>query len=157
MKPPSDLLDHIAAAAPMTTKLAAVHAGEAVSFEHVVESAQPMLAALLARQAKARTWIVCANVRAQETLHNELLHWFSDALFFPAIEVAPMEGALPDPESSAERLGIVQRLSSAKGRQIVVLARASLEDEVPSAAALRQLEIRLKRGDRLDREKLIRQ
>ena len=157
MKPPPDLLDYIAAAAPMAAKLAAVHAGEAVSFEHVVESAQPMLAALLARRAKARTWIVCANVRAQETLHNELLHWFSDALFFPAIEVAPMEGALPDPESSAERLGIVQRLTSAKGRQIVVLARASLEDEVPSAAALRQLEIRLKRGDRLDREKLIRQ
>ncbi len=153
----SDLLTEISAATPLAAKLEAVRKGEAVSFEHVVESAQPCLAVLLARQAKARTWIVCANVRAQEAVHNELLHWFPEALFFPAVEVAPVEGALPDPESSAERLGIVQQLSTPKGRQIVVLARASLEDEVPTVAALRQLEVRLKRDTRLDREKLIKQ
>lgn len=155
MKLKSDLLDEVAAAPPMAAKLEAVRAGEAVSFEHVAGAAQPFLAALLARQAPERVWIVCPDVRAQETFHNELLQFFPDALFFPEIERAPIEGALPDPESVAERLGIVEKLATAKGRVIVVLTRGSLDDAVPSPAALRQLEIELRRGGRLDRETLI--
>jgi len=150
-------LEQIAAAPPLEAKLALVRKGEAMSFEHVVAAAQPFLAALLVQQAKARVWIVCPNVRTQETMHNELLQWFPDALFFPEIDRAPVEGALPDPESLAERLGIVQRLTSVKGRQVVVLTRASLDDEIPSPAALKQLEIRLRRSTRLDREKLLKQ
>jgi transcription-repair coupling factor (superfamily II helicase) len=157
VKAPPDPLDQIAAAPPVAAKLARVQAGEAVSFEHVVAAAQPFLAALLARAAKARVWIVSPDVRAQETMHNELLQWFPDALFFPELERAPVEGALPDPESVAERLGVVQRLTSSKGRQIVVLTRGSLADEVPSSAALKQLEIRLRRSTRLDREALLKQ
>jgi transcription-repair coupling factor (superfamily II helicase) len=150
-------LEQIAAAPLLAAKLARVRAGEAMSFEHVFSAAQPFLAALVAQQAKARVWIVCPTVRLQETMHNELLQWFPDALFFPEVDRAQVEGALPDPESVAERLGIIQRLTSAKGRQVVVLTRASLEDEVPTAAALKQLEIRLRRGTRLDREKLLKQ
>jgi transcription-repair coupling factor (superfamily II helicase) len=157
LKTAANPLDQIASAPPLATKLARVPKGEAVSFEHVVAAAQPFLAALLVQQAKARVWIVCPNVRTQETMHNELLQWFPDALFFPELDRAPVEGALPDPESVAERLGIVQRLTSAKGRQVVVLTRASLEDEVPSPAALQQLELRLRRSERLDREKLLKQ
>ena len=103
-----DLLSEIASAAPLAAKLAAVGRGEAVSFEHVVATAQPFLAGIVARGARRRVWIVCPDVRAQETFHNELLQWFPEALFFPALERAQVEGALPDPESSAERLGIVQ-------------------------------------------------
>src|SRR6187397_471494 len=110
----SDPLDQIAGAPPLEAKLDRALAGEAVSFEHVVAAAQPFLAALLARQAKARVWIVCPDIRSQETMHNELLQWFPDSLFFPELEAAPVEGALPDPESVAERLGIVQRLTSTK-------------------------------------------
>ncbi|HYR58985.1 MAG TPA: transcription-repair coupling factor, partial [Chthoniobacteraceae bacterium] len=141
MKSKPDLLAEIAAAPPMAAKLAAVRAGGAASFEHVVEAAQPFLAALLAREALERVWLVCADVRAQETFHNELLQFFPEALFFPELDRAPVEGALPDPESVAERLGIVEKLATAKGRQLVVLTRASLDDEVPSPAALRQLEV----------------
>jgi len=150
-------LDQIASAPPLAAKLALVQKGEAVSFEHVVAAAQPFLAALLVQQAKTRVWIVCPNVRTQETMHNELLQWFQDALFFPELDRAPVEGALADPESVAERLGIVQRLTSAKGRQVVVLTRGSLEEEVPSPSALKQLELRLRRSERLDREKLLKQ
>lgn len=157
MKPASDLLDQIATAAPLAAKLEQIRAGEAVSFEHVVPSAQPFLAGIIARGAKRRVWVVCPDVRAQETFHNELLQWFPDALFFPALERAQVEGALPDPESSAERLGIVQKLTTAKGRHVVVLTRASLDDEVPTAAALRQLEVTLRRTARLDRESLLAQ
>lgn len=157
MKTQPNPLDQIASAPPLAAKLARVQKGEAVSFEHVVAAAQPFLAALLAQQAKARVWIVCPNIRTQETMHNELLQWFPDALFFPELDRASVEGALPDPESVAERLGIVQRLTSAKGRQVVVLTRGSLEDEVPTPAALQQLELRLRRTERLDREKLLKQ
>ncbi|HEX8296439.1 MAG TPA: CarD family transcriptional regulator, partial [Chthoniobacteraceae bacterium] len=157
MKSPVDLLDQIAAAAPIAPKLAQVRAGEAVSFEHVLAAAQPFLTAVLARQVKQRVWIVCANTRAQETFHNELLQWFPDALFFPEAEVSLVEGALPDPESTAERLGIIQKLTTGKGRQVIVMTRGTLEDLVPSPAALRQLEIRLKRAAELDREALVKQ
>ena len=157
MKAPSNPLDQIAAAPPLAAKLARVRKGEAVSFEHVVDAAQPFLAALLVQQAKARVWVVCPNVRTQETMHNELLQWFPDALFFPELDRSSVEGALADPESVAERLGIVQRLTSAKGRQVVVLTRGSLDDEVPTAATLKQLEIRLRRTTKLDREKLLKQ
>lgn len=152
-----DPLDQIAAAPPIAAKLARVQAGDAVSFEHVVSAAQPFLAALLARSAKGRVWITCPDVRSQESMHNELLQWFPDALFFPEIERSSIEGALPDPESLADRLGIVQRLTSGKGRQIVVLTRGCLDDEVPTAAAIKQLEIRLRRSTKLDREALLKQ
>ena len=123
----------------------------------MADSAQPFLTAILARHARERLWIVCANVRAQELFHNELLHWFPDALFFPETDRAPMEGALPDPETTAERLLIVQRLANSKKKEIVVLTRSSLDEEAPSPAALKKLEIRLARGITLDREALIAQ
>jgi transcription-repair coupling factor (superfamily II helicase) len=157
VKPPPDLLQQITTSAPMAAKLAQLRAGEAIVFEHVTEGAQPFLAALIARQVKRRLWIVCANVRAQETFHNELLNWFPDALFFPEADLSSVEGAIPDPENAAERLGIVQNLSAAKGRQIVVLTKGSLDDAIPSPQEMKKREVKLARGVRLDREGLIAQ
>jgi transcription-repair coupling factor (superfamily II helicase) len=51
----------------------------------------------------------------------------------------------------------VQQLGAKKGREIVVLTRASLLGQVPAPDALKHLAIVLKRSTRLDREKLIRQ
>ncbi len=153
----NDILEHLASAEPLTAKLAQLRAGEDIVFEHVVEAAQPFLAALLARQAKARLWIVCANVRAQETFHNELLNWFPEAVFFPEADIAPVEGAVPDPETAAERLGIIQRLGGKKGREIIVLTRNALFDKVATHDALKHLAIVLKRSARIDRDALIRQ
>ncbi|MEO7319885.1 MAG: CarD family transcriptional regulator, partial [Chthoniobacteraceae bacterium] len=151
------MLDHIASSAPMAAKLGELRTGGDVVFEHVIEAGQPFLAAIIARQAKIRVWIVCRDVRSQEAFHNELLNWFPDALFFPETDVAPVEGAIPAPETAAERLGIVQQLGGKKGREVVVLTRANLSGEVPAPDALKQLAIVLKRSTRLDREKLIRQ
>ena len=137
----SDVLDHIATSAPMAAKLGELRSGADVVFEHVVESARPFLAAVIAREAKSRVWIVCPDVRTQEAFHNELLNWFPDALFFPETDVAPVEGAIPDPETAAERLGIVQQLGRKKGREIVVLTRANLNGQVPAPDALKQLAI----------------
>ena len=74
MATPPDLLDKIAASPPLAEKLAAACGGAAVAFEQVVESARPCLAAVLAPAAARRTWIVCANVREQELVHQELLN-----------------------------------------------------------------------------------
>ncbi len=153
----ADVLDQIASSEPMAAKLGELRTGADVVFEHVVEAARPMLAAIVARVAKSRVWIVCADVRSQEALYNELLNWFPDTLFFPEADVAPVEGAIPDPETAAERLGIVQQLGGKTGREIVVLTRASLVGQVPAPDALKHLAIVLKRSTRLDREKLVRQ
>ena len=139
----------------MAAKLGELRPGAAVVFEQVVEAARPFLAAIVARSVKSRVWVVCPDVRRQEALHNELQNWFHDALFFPEADVAPVEGALPDPETAAERLGIVQQLSAKAGREVVVLTRASLDDAVGAPDALKQLAIVLKRGKRMDREALI--
>ena len=68
-----------------------------------------------------------------------------------------VEGALPDPETAAERLALVQTLAASRKKEITVLTHASLDDDVPAPAALKKLEVRLARGARLDREALLRQ
>ena len=152
----SDLLDRLAAAPPLAERLVQVREGrEAVAFEHVTEAAQPFLAALIARQVKGRVWLICENVRMQEALHNELLNWFPEALFFPEWEVAQVVGALPDPEAAAERLAIVQKLTEEKARHVVVLTRASLGARVPTTSAVKAQELWLRPKMKLDREGLI--
>jgi transcription-repair coupling factor (superfamily II helicase) len=158
VKKPTDVLQLIAEAPPMRTRLAAVRKGEAVAFEHVFPSARPTLAALIARAVTGRLWIVCETISAQEALHNELLHWCPEALFYPEADIAPVEGAVADPENVAERLAVVQRLGDPKARELVlVLTRRSLEERVPTVESLSHIEITLTRGKRLDRENLLKQ
>lgn len=154
----SDLLDRLAAAPPLARKLASVRDGAVpVVFEHVAEAAQPFLAAILARTLKQRLWLVCADVRSQETMHNELLNWFPEALFFPEMEKAPFEGAVADPETTAERLAIVQKLADPKNRQPLVLTKASMADQVPTPATLKAQEIWLRPKTKVDHEALVAQ
>jgi transcription-repair coupling factor (superfamily II helicase) len=141
----------------MRARLRVVESGAPAVFDHVYEAAHPFLCAVLARMPRKRIWILAPNIRAQETIHNEILNWHSEALFFPELDIAPVEGAMADPESAAERLGIVQQLVTAKGRQIVVLTTRTLNDSVPSQKKVKKTELRLKKGEKLDREKLIAQ
>jgi transcription-repair coupling factor (superfamily II helicase) len=153
-----DLLDDLAAAKPLARKLAQIRDGtEPVAFEQVTEAAQPFLTAILVRQLKQRLWLVCSDVRSQESMHNELLNWFPDALFFPETERAPFEGAVADPETTAERLAIVQKLSDPKNRQPIVLTKASFGDNVPTPDTLKAQEIWLRPKTKLDREQLVAQ
>ena len=146
-----DLLDAIAREPALAARLRAMEG----TLPHIVEHAQPTLCAAIARVVNRRVWFVCQNVRAQEALHNELTHWHPDALFFPELEIAPVEGALPDPEAVAERLGVIQKLAatpSKKNPLILVLTRKTLDDEVVDEAALRKLELHLVRGKKTDRD-----
>ena len=131
-----------------------------VEFEHVAESAQPFLLALIAsRAAEAgrRVWVFCENERAQERFQLELSCWIPDAVSFPHLEIAAVEGAIPDPEVTAERLGILQRLSDPTDRSVIIINGHSLQELVPPVASLRKATLEIRRGERLDREVVLEQ
>ncbi len=142
----------------MALRLRGIAEGEDETvFEHVAASARACLCAIIARHVpKRRVWIVCPDIRTQEAIHNELLNWLPDALFFPETDVAPVEGAIPDPENAAERLSILEKLAG-KNRLILVATRVGMNDRVPSAKALKQFELRLVLGKTLNRDKLLAQ
>ena len=153
---PLDPVDCVAQAPSIAGKVRDFAAGRPVVFEHVVEAARPLLCAALLRAVKQRVWIVCPDVRSQESVHNELLNWIPNALFLPEAERSIVEGALGDPETSAERLAVLQKLS-AKERWVIVVTLAGLRDAAPSRAALKALEVTLLRGKEIDREGLLAQ
>ena len=182
MQKPTNLPDCVSRAEPIAAKLQAIRDGIVpVVFEHVTEPARPFVAGLIARAVARRIWIVCENVRAQELFHNELLNWQPDALFFPEMELAAAFGAQPDPEIAAERLEILEKMRNSEwgtrnGKtkrakrvekvphspfrvpsSIIVLTRASLDDDVPAPGALEQIGVKLARGARMEPEKLVAQ
>ncbi|MGB8355758.1 MAG: transcription-repair coupling factor [Chthoniobacteraceae bacterium] len=151
-------LAEIARCKPIAAKLTAIRGGGGpVVFEHVTEPAQPFLAALIAGNIKKRIWFICENVRSQEIFYSELQNWFPAALFFSEMEAALAENIVSDPETTAERLEILQKLSSKRDQQIVVVTRASLDDPLPSPGGLKQISLKLSRSMTLDRDKLIAQ
>ena len=153
------LFDRVATAPGIAGKVAQVAAGKPVRFEHVVVSAQPFLVAMLAgalRTSDRQIWVICKTERDQESFHAELTNWWPEAMIFPHAEVAVVEGALPDPETSAERLAVVERLASGRFT-ILVLNEHSLDEPVPTRASLKKSTLELKPGMRLDRDKLVHQ
>ena len=158
MDKPFDLPGRIARCGPVAAKLELIRGGGSmVALEHVTEPAQPLLAALIAREVEKRIWVVCENVRAQETFHGELLNWLPGAIFFPEAEIPAVENMVPDPEVAAERMEILQLLSAKHDRQVIVATRGSLDETLPSPDGLRQISIKLARGKKLEREKLLAQ
>jgi len=151
------VLERLREAEPVRERLLALGRGETVAFEHVTEPAQAFLAAIVAGSTKQRCWIVCENARAQETVYNEMLNWLPETAFFPEKEIALGENVLPDPEIAAERLGLLQGLSGegTRAARLLVLTKASLEEQVPSPAGLRAEAVQLKRSGKLDREAMV--
>ena len=122
------------------------------SLEHVCEGAQAFAAACVVRHHESRScWILCADVRRQEEIFNGLINWQVEALFFPEIELPAVKEAVPDPEITAERLEVLQKVAEGK-RTVIVLTESSLQDRVPGAQSLRKQTLILKRNDRLDRD-----
>ena len=154
-----NLLDALARDPSLAAKLRAAASGaDGVVFEQVTEGAHSVLCAAITRESEKRVWLVCPALRAQEQLHNELIQWVPDALFFPELEVAPVEGALPDPETVAERLAIIHRLNTRGDKDrapVLVLTRAALDETVPDAEQMQSLEMRLARGETVMREMLL--
>src|SRR5271165_5212414 len=122
------------------------------SLEHVCEGAQAFAAACVVRHYESRScWVLCADGRRQEAKFNGLVNWQVGALFFPEIELPAVEEAIQDPEITAERLEVLQKVAGGK-RTVIVLTESSLQDKVPGALSLRKQTFTLKRNDRLDRD-----
>ncbi len=152
----AELLARVAQAAPIAQKLRAISAAAwPVAFSHVAEAAQPFLTAVLGRELRATTWVLCPTVRTQELLYETLANWIPQALFLPEAEFAAVENILPDPEISAERLALLSRVSREAGPHLIVTTRAALDQPAPKLKALKAAAVRLKRGARETMERLI--
>jgi transcription-repair coupling factor (superfamily II helicase) len=143
----TDIVSRVAAAAPIAQQLrAAADEQWPVQFSHATEAAQPLLVATLARGLKQTLWVICPTVRSQELLYEALLNWSPKALFLPEAEFAAVENILPDPEISAERLALLDRVTREPGPHLIVTTRAALTQPAPKARSLKAASLRLKRG-----------
>jgi transcription-repair coupling factor (superfamily II helicase) len=127
-----------------------------ISLGHLPAAAQAFVLAGLARLAPKKTFLALASgVKTQEELANDLDAWSAPNLFFPQVD-APIEGALPDPEASAERLSALTKLTN--GFTGVVLTTVSAnEQRLPAPDALQKNRIKLVKNTHLDREALLTQ
>jgi transcription-repair coupling factor (superfamily II helicase) len=153
-----ELLERVAASEPIVRKLHAIQDAQwPVHFSHVIQPAQPFLAAIIAhtwhqlspddRQAADSTiWILCPSVHSQELFYESLLNWQSDALFLPEAEFAAAENVLPDPEIVAERLAVLMQIGRGTGPRVIVATRASLEQAAPGRGVLKSALVQLRRG-----------
>ncbi len=122
------------------------------SLEHVSEGAQAFATACVVRHHQSKScWILCPDVRRQEEIFNGLVNWQIEALFFPEIELPAGNEAVPDPETTAERLEVLQKVTEGK-RTVIVLTESSLQNRVPGAQSLRQQTLVLNRNSALDRD-----
>ena len=126
-------------------------------FSHVIQAAQPFLAAVLAnayhggrldkRQAVDSTiWVLCPSVHSQEVFYESLLNWQPNALFLPEAELTGIENVLPDPEITAERLALFLQIERDSGPRIIVATRAALDQAAPKRGSLESAVVQLRRG-----------
>ena len=154
----AELLKRVAASEPIARKLDAIQRAQwPVQFSHVIQPAQPFLAAVIAnaqhrrridkRQAAVSTILVlCPGVHSQEVFYESLLNWQPDALFLPEAELTGIENVLPDPEITAERLALFLQIERDTGPRIIVATRAGLDQAAPKRGSLESAVVRLRRG-----------
>ena len=126
-------------------------------FDHVARPAQAFAAALaarefLSRQKDAHVWILADDLRAQERLADGLRIWYGEALFLPELEIASIDGALPDPEIMAERLAVLEAVHGERESAVhlVVALGRSLDEVVPSPESLASRKLPIEKGQSLD-------
>ena len=164
----AELLERVATCEPIAHKLDAIaKAAWPVKFSHVIEPAQPFLAAVIAHSfrrtrdlqhsTKSTIWILCPSVHSQELFYESLLNWQPDALFLPEAELAAVENVLPDPEIAAERLALLTEIERDSRPRIVVATRASLDQSAPKRGTLQSAVTQLTRGAAAKMEQLVEQ
>jgi transcription-repair coupling factor (superfamily II helicase) len=175
----AQLLERVAASVPIARKLAAIQKAQwPVRFSHVIQPAQPFVAAIIARawrlggdgrqppsperygvprDAGATIWVVCPSVHSQELFYESLLNWHPDALFLPEAELAAVENILPDPEIAAERLALLMKIEHEADPRVIVATRASLDQPAPPRGTLQSAVTQLRRGTTAKMENILEQ
>ncbi len=153
----TDLLDLVADAAPIAEKMGKIDLAKAgpVAFSHVLDSAQPFLAAVISRRVNKTIWVLCPTVRSQELFYEGVLNWLPDAQFLPEAEFAAVENVLPDPEIAAERLALLGKIDGGIGPTVIVATRASLDQPGPKRGALKSGALSVVRGQSIQMENLM--
>lgn len=102
-------------------------------------------------------WITCSHPRLRERMTSEMTLWQQTAYCLPLASDATDEDGLPvDPESSAERLAILEKITSSTERPLtIVLDPESLNDPVPSAEDLGSAAMTLELGQEISMEEMI--
>ena len=155
MEKSAELLERVAASEPIALKLHAMQQAQwPVRFSHVIQPAQPFLAAVIAQtlhrrpldNRRATIWILCPTVHSQEVFYESLLNWQPDAQFLPEAELAGIENVLPDPEIAAERLALFLQIERDTGPRIIVATCAGLDQAAPKPGTLESAIVQLQRG-----------
>jgi transcription-repair coupling factor (superfamily II helicase) len=164
-----ELLERVAASEPIARKLRAIQGAQwPVQFSHVIQPAQPFLAAIIAdawrrlssdglRGSDSSIWLVCPSIHSQELFYESLLNWQPDALFLSEAEFAAAENVLPDPEIAAERLAVLMQIGRGTGPRIIVATRASLDQAAPGRGILESALTQLRRGATAQMEQFLEQ
>ena len=155
----NQLLEHTAAVPCFQDRLGRIGDGTVV-FDHIVESAQPFICALISEHLMTGSdkivWILTTDLLSQERLAQGMQLWAREPLFFPDIEQLSFSESLPDQEINAERLGILKLINNSDRKPNIVIAMAkSLEEKVPSPSALESQKISLVKGQSIGLEKLV--
>jgi transcription-repair coupling factor (superfamily II helicase) len=153
-----ELLERVAASEPIVGKLRAIQDAQwPVQFSHVIQPAQPFLAAIIAQAwhrlsphtpqgTDSTVWLLCPSVHSQELFYESVLNWQPDALFLPEAEFAAAENVLPDPEIAAERLAVLMQIGRGTSPHVIVATRASLDQAAPGRGVLKSALVQLRRG-----------
>lgn len=129
---------------------------KATPWEGIPIIAQPFVAALLARRhAGRRLWIVCEDIRRQESFATELAAWHPGTRIFPEIEFSPDDEILPDPESMSDRLDLLQSLTGSEFLGPLVIHAEQWSHEVPTVSTLGSAALVLEQGGRLDLDEAV--
>jgi transcription-repair coupling factor (superfamily II helicase) len=122
----AELLERVAASEPIARKLEAIQKARwPLRFSHVIQPAQPFLAAVLAnachglrldkRQAADSTFGPLPQRSFPGSLLRKLVELAANALFLPEAELTGIENVLPDPEITAERLALFLQIERDTG------------------------------------------
>ena len=152
--------DAVASSPGIAQRIESLSRRKKTVFAHVTTTAQPFLVGLLhayTSTSAGNFWVVCGSEREQETFYAELLTWLPNAMLFPHLEIAAVDGAIPDAEIAAERLAVLQRLTTGEERAVVVINRHSFDDPVLAPISLRKTSVKLERGMTIDRDGLAEQ
>lgn len=164
-----ELLERVAASEPIVGKLLAIQDAQwPVQFSHVIQPAQPFLAAIIAQAwhrlsphtaqgTDSTVWLLCPSVHSQELFYESVLNWQPDALFLPEAEFAAAENVLPDPEIAAERLAVLLQIGRGTGPHVIVATRASLDQAAPGRGVLKSALVQLRSGTSAQMEQLFEQ
>lgn len=135
--------------------------GSQAAFDHVTPAAFAFAAAMVVDRAThanpaTRCWIVCADARTHDQLHQDLAVWNTPALYLPRLS-GTETNALADPETTAECVSALSRLHEPPddGARAIVLTIDSLDDRVPSLRELTTHRTHLELGHQLHAEALL--